>query len=417
MRFHMRADSAHDTSMLWRGFATIFALGGVLFVAFLVPLPGLDDRALVALPAGFWPWATGRAFSLGMTPFFAAALLGYVWIHVAPSWRRIGHQAITRFQRKLFFLALGWAGLFAYSILRSVHAITPLSPVTKIAWFVLLVGSVAFLGLVANWLTKRGIGQGAALFLASSFARDVQELRDAWMSKGLSEPGLEWVVTPALVAGLTVALWISRRENTSYVRSPTAGIVPIVVAFALPMLVTALALLGIVNARYAVAMTPGTWAFSVVAAMFTMVMTAGLSRVWNRSVATTEDVHARRAFRWALWTSMIFGLVFVLRPLLPLRNVIDPLMVVVVVAVGFDVGSEIVFRRKYGQLEVLRSECDVAAAKRAGLLLHQGGIPVLLRGEFFLTVTRVFGLLTPIEVMVPAHHAEGARKICAELTS
>jgi hypothetical protein len=42
----------------------------------------------------------------------------------------------------------------------------------------------------------------------------------------------------------------------------------------------------------------------------------------------------RKAFRYALAMSLVFGLVLVIRPVLSWRNAVDPLMVVVLVAVG-----------------------------------------------------------------------------------
>ncbi len=407
----------HESAIRGRLWATILGLCGVFLAASILPLPGLPERAAVALPAGFWPWATGRAFSLGITPFFAAAFLGYLAIFVVPSLRRLGNAVIARFRRTLVIVALVWAALLAYHIVRSVHAITPLSTAAKISWLILLVGSVGALGVVADWMKKRAVGNGFALLLATSFAREVQELQDARSAASLSESWFVWLATPLIVAALTAGLWLVRRDDQAYVRSPTAGIVPVVLAFGLPMVATALALFGIVDARYAVAMTPGSWTFSGVAAFVVVALTLGLSRMWNRSAATTEDARVRKAFRYALAMSLVFGLVLVIRPVLSWRNAVDPLMVVVLVAVGFDVGSEIVFRQKHGDVVVLRSEWDVDAARCAGLSLQRTGIHVLLRGEFFLTVTRVFGLLTPIEVMVPANQADPARKICAELTS
>lgn len=406
-----------ESSIRGRLGATILALCGVFVAASVVPLPGLTEGAAVALPAGFWPWATGRAFSLGIAPFFAAATLGYVAICVVPSLRRLGNAIIARFQRTLVISALVWAALFAYHLVRSVNAITPLSTATKISWLIQLVGGVGVLGVVANWMKKRALGDGFALLLATGFAREVQELQDARSASGLSEPWLVWLATPLIVAALTAGIWLLRRDDQAYVRTPTAGIVPVVLAFGLPMVATALALFGIVDARYAVAMTPGSWTFSAVAALVVVALTLLLSRMWNRSVATNEDARMRKVFRYALGMSLVFGLVLVVRPVLPWRNAVDPLMVVVLVAVCFDVGAEVVFRRRHGDIAVLRSEWDVDAARRAGLSLQRSGIPVLLRGEFFLTVTRVFGLLTPIEVMVPANQADPARKICAELTS
>ncbi len=133
-----------ESSIRGRLGATILALCGVFVAASVVPLPGLTERAAVALPAGFWPWATGRAFSLGITPFFAAAFLGYLAIFVVPSLRRLGNAVIARFRRTLVIVALVWAALLAYHIVRSVHAITPLSTAAKISWLILLVGSAVY---------------------------------------------------------------------------------------------------------------------------------------------------------------------------------------------------------------------------------------------------------------------------------
>lgn len=412
----MKTPTRHRT-WVERSAKTLSAIALVLAGSILFPLPSLDAARALAMPQGNWPWATDSVFALGTTSFFLSAFFVDIFRRIAPA--RLGNAEPFRLAKPVVIVALLLAAIFAYHVVRSVNAVVPLSAETKAIWLVMLVGGQGALAALAWWISKRGIGQGFAIFGALGIASELHDLVSN--INGKAEPRLsfgdsaEMISAPLIMAIFTAWVLHIRGSNAALesriARAPVSGIGPVVLAFGLPMLVTALALFGIVDARAAAAMTPGKPTFTVVASLFTIVMALALGYMNHSFVFRAPDARLRAAFWSSLPATLLFVLVFVWRPALVHRSVVDPLNVVIATAVCMDLWAELSARAKHGELVVITRATDVALADLEASKLRRANLAVLERGVFFSTMTRFFGLLVPIEIMVPADRANEARSV------
>lgn len=409
-------------SILERCLVTLGAIALVLAGASLLTLPGLDARMAYLLPPSVWPWANGSVFALGSTSFFLSAVLVDLGRRCRPSvGRRIRANPASRARwvTAVYVLAMLIALPMAYASVRSVHAVVPLSMWTKVAWLVLLLAGQVVLAALAWWVSHRGIGQGFALMAAFGILGDVRELLemvhgpgDTTLSFGDS---VRFFGTPVFIAVLTAfVVWPRSAKAGDFswrARAPLCGVGPLILTFSLATFVTALALFGWVDARHAAAMTPGTRTFTVVASLFTVVVSVLLAYANHASVLREGDARVRTAFWRAMPGTLLFVLVFAWRPEFIGYMVIDPLHVVIVTAVGLDVVAEVQARRAYGSLVVVAHETDVDVADELALRLQRAQVPVIARGVLFATMTRFCGVLVPIELMVPAHQQGKAQQV------
>ncbi|MBK9259882.1 MAG: hypothetical protein IPM54_08610 [Polyangiaceae bacterium] len=395
-------------ALVKRCIITLMAIAIAFVLPLLVKLPHLDVRQAYVFPQSTWQWATGSVFSLGITSFLVSAVVVDVCRRAVPAFVRSSNAGRQRWTKAVLLLAMLFSALLAYHVIRSVDAMVPLSRETKASWFVALIAGQGVLATLAWWVSRRGIGHGFAVFAALGIASELQDV--VMTMRGKPAPsladGVQMVGVPLAIAIITV--WVLGRHTSAprswTARVPASGIGPVVLAFVLPMLVTALALFGVVDARAAAAMTPGSVTFTVIASLFTIVLSVALGYA-NHSVVMGAEPPLRTAFWRSMPATLLFLLVFVWRPALVGQAVVDPLSVVIATAVCMDLVAEIRARAAFGDLVVITSAVDVAAADLDALRLRRAELVVFQRGVFFATMTRFFGLLVPIEMMVPADQA------------
>ena len=411
------SEGLHSSNVA-RCIVTALAIAIVFAGSFFVTLPGLDAHLAFVLPQGAWSWAGGSMFSLGITSFFVAALLVDLSRRVVPPlgrWVREGDSGRKRLEKATICVAMLIAVLPAYYVIRSVNAVVPLPVATKAIWFAMLIAGQAVLAALAWWISKRGIGQGFPIFCAFGILSELHDLfammRGTETSAFSFVDGVQLIGVPLFIA-LCTALILGRRSASSsswIARAPVSGMGPVVIAYSSPTLVTALALFGIVDARTAAAMTPGMPSFTVVASVFTILLALVLGYVNHSAVQRAPDLRAE--FWRSMPMTLLFVLMFIWRPALSSRTIVDPLNVVIATAVCMDVFSEMVARRRLGDLVVITRDIDVALADLEVTKLHRANFAVFQRGVFFSTMTRFFGVLVPIEIMVPADRANEARGV------
>ena len=426
--------------------ALITLLGPLVVIATLfIPLPGIseDFRDLLSNARGLPPSTPLTIGAIGLTPFFFAFAIVELVAALIPRWRPLrtsGAMGRAKLAFPVAVLGTVFALLQAFSMARylssigrarsgdssfDLPALAGDGMSTVLVLVAALVGTSLILVFVSGLITARGIGNGYSIvMLSTGIAQLAPPLGRVWSAFRAERLSFGGVAIEALMIATLVAItrFVTSDEGRARLRVgptrlPLAGTDPVLVALSV---LTPAAALGF-----------GELAGGVVGSLAQFVVlvaaTVAGSLLFNRPShmvdlltrldgATTRRSDAIRLVREALPRGVVLSIVFGVLVLfsgtlvrwLGFPVMISGFIVVLVTACARDLVAEWRAWRAHGELVSVWPLHQVYAGDPVVSALTAERIPVFLRGTAVRSLSPFFSPYVPIEVLVPADHAERA---------
>jgi hypothetical protein len=425
-----RAPARADGPLPWSRIFVTLAAPLAIYAASRLPLLGLDydELAEVVGPGAKNMFNLGL---LGLTPLITAYLLVEIAALLIPGWRRrrhagpaarapLGHAVIALTFAVLLFQT--WAILKYLDALGRGMGMTELTGTDRMLLVGSLLAGTALFAGVAKLIRHHGVGNGFGTLLASAWI-----LHIAWpwlkleaLGSGYHVLGLATLLVVALP--IAVALrWRVGAVGEATLRIPTSGLSPIGDAGGLVVLLGLLATLPLPDLTQKIVefiQSLGSHLWLVVALLVTVTVLWSLAFARPRVTATLATrtglapISSRTFWRGTALSAAV--LLFVSGPsLLPsftqsfYKELTNPLMIGIVVALGLDVFDDLRARRV-----ALEPAWSLQQAQHADLVAHDlslAGIPCHLASSNLRTLFAFFAPFVPIDVLVPAEHVPAAR--------
>lgn len=231
--------------------------GGVVAVLLLdhIALAGIDEQVLVNTAGGTTAAQASvpGVFALGLTPFFAAAVLVELLFLIVPRWRRLRHGG-PRGRRRLaapvamvtIVLAMtqGWMVAQWLASFGGAQLLPDDSTRALLVIAVSMTCGVLVLVALASVVGRYGLGNGVSILLLAGLVRGARAL--AARTRALSpSPALLLYMAAGLVVIALLTRWMLRRRTSSAERPslpmPASGAVPLSAIFWIISLLTLLA--------------------------------------------------------------------------------------------------------------------------------------------------------------------------------
>jgi hypothetical protein len=412
-----------------------------------VPVPGLaldfgGETLRPALSVGM----------LGVAPLISGALLVEIAALVHPRTRALrvgGRQARSGLRQASFFFALVLAAIQSYFLMRWAESLwffdhpapPPMETWSAIVFGASGIGATALLALLADWITRHGVGNGFSVLIgAASLDHAAMALVDVGLTLDDRIQPVDWLAVASVCALLVYVTVLMLRRRTIrhgtappvHVPAPASGLAPIggaAVAYQIVSLGFFPDTLLVGDAPLPPLHAPYYWdVFVPVAVVLAALWTALFYRGdavadawigWERERTGTEPsrtavlVATTRA-RWhALsWTvAFVLGLAIADAWLATEGVGLSAIALVVLTAIVRDIASTWRFTAAHGDVT------SVDEFHRLYLLpivlehLESAGIPAHARSTGHRTLLQFFGPYVPVEIIVPTSRATEASAI------
>lgn len=399
---------------------------GAVFVVIagtMLTLPGVNDVELMHIVSkggsrSSWDGSLFSMFALGISPLLSTFVVVEIVVSIVPRWRPLRDTALGR--RKIgravaigamlvaaiqaHFAALYLATLNmggAEVVMRGAHW-----PIV-----VTLVGGTMCLAWIVSVIAERGVGNGyAVVFLAMLVVRqDWSALGD--LTAARFALGVIAVLAIVMIA-IAMTSWRVRAPGGASIPLPSAGITPVNQAGGLLVAVGALGLLG-------VAPELGVWLQSVDASLtigLLLVLVATLVWSWvfarpgRRGLALDRPTWQRAT---ALTAAMLLAVFAIGRTVVAeapdLARVLDPVTLVVIVAIVLDLIDDVRTRRR--ALVPVWPLHDPLLVDAVRDRLDAAEIAHVIQSTRLRRLFWLFGSFVPMYVLVPEDRAEEAETV------
>ncbi len=403
----------------------LWTIGAIMLLVFgtTITLPGVNDVELahILYKSGISEWTDTSQFSvfaLGISPLLTTFVVVEMVASIVPRWRPLRDTALGR--RRLgrvvaigAVLVAGIHGHFAVLYLEALNR-GGIDVVARGAhWPIVatLIAGTMCLAWLASVIANRGVGNGyAVLFLA------LLVVRQDWSILGTLSPDRVAlvVVVPLSIVAIVIAMvsWRVCAPGGGSIPLPSAGITPVNEAGGLLATIGALGILGVAPAL-------GVWMQSLAASVWigvplVLVMTVLWSWVFTRpgrrGLQLDRDTWRRATTLSAGMLLAIFALGrSVLAEAPGLSRVLDPVTLVVLIAIVLDVVDDVRTRRR--ALVPVWPLHDPLLVDAVRDRLDAVAIPHSISSTRLRRLLWLFGSFAPMYVMVPAEHAEAAETL------
>jgi preprotein translocase subunit SecY len=435
----------------------LVTLGAPVLVHFArgVQLPGLDGHALRELLR--WQQSTDLSmlsvFALGLMPLFSSFALVELGALIVPRWRPLRHGGTSgrsSLMRATLATTLVLAliqSYFMFRYLSSVGVVTggwsgTLVMLTLMAGVFLLIG-------LAQLVSRFGLLNGYVALTAGGALVSAIDLGSAGrIALILSAEPARLASYLAVIFAIAAFTWWMLGEHRRRadadelrLRMPSSGLAPLELSSGLLMLPVTLWSLGVDTQALTDRLTPGSQLYFACQVILIVIGGYFLSRWFNhprRHAALLEQLSGpldragleqalSQLGRMAALRSAAFVSAVALASLAGTRIVhgllgsvtvmhggslgTEVLLGVVLTAAIMDLSAEWRARRAHGPLVAIWPEHRLYAIDPIVQRLESAGIPVLARSAYVRALLQFFGPWVPVEIMVPAAHAERARAL------
>jgi hypothetical protein len=427
---------------------TIAAPIAVMLASSHVPLPGVDMGRLGPTLSGAPLFDLG-VFDLGLTPAVSAYVLVELVALVVPRWARLRHvpDGRAKIERAARFMMIVLAAVQAFGIVSSLRAHDVdvfVPPFGALIAGVTLVAGTALLFALASFVTRRGLVNGFALLLATGWVQDLVTsfTRQTTGSQGrLVEPREAplFFSCVAIIAAATLVCaarsesaetpragaapfrgGATRAAPSPWIPVPASSFYPISAVSVLISFAMGARGFDVRGAEEALTHEPtATLVRLVLACVIGIVIAFVLHRAddvasFVRRLGTPPEraaAEGRAAFSRAILPTLLFLCAISLAqsigtglPHIHVATVQIPLMV----AVLYDLVVSARDLVRAPDLVCAWEERRPYAVAAIRTTLGEDGIPTRARGMGLSTMLQAFGPYAPVEILVPAEHAEYA---------
>ena len=415
------------SSALWKRAAVSAGAVAAVLALERVPMPGVDSFE------GYVPAMLG---ALGLMPFISAFALVELVALAVPRWRPLrigGHATRAKLRRAAFWLGVAFSvvqGLGSAIWIDSLQ-LYDLGPdleptVGRYSVTAMLVASALVTYGLARLIDVRGLGSGFAILVAASAAVAL----GSWLWP------MAWVLheVPVLtLLALCAVMWLFSRAFIRWPRAaslgvslplPSSGLAPLGDASLLLALVGFLASFGVNIGvipwdRLPTPQMSRPLDLALVAA-FTFAwayafnrpsrVAAVAAKCLGREPAAVLPTAKRAVLTGAALSALgLMGLCMLSRTLNGRSEQgLDLVLLLTLVAVAADLRDEWRFRRATGEVSVAWPLHRMYAVSPVVEALAAAGIPAHARSARYRSLLQFFGPYVPVEVLVPAEHAERA---------
>jgi hypothetical protein len=357
-------------------------------------------------------------FALGISPLLSTFVIVEVVASIVPRWRPLRDTALGR-RRLGRVVAIGAAlvaGIQGHFVATYLEALDRggLEVFTSGAhWPIVatLVGGTMCLAWIASVISNRGVGNGyAVLFLA------LLVVRQDWSAFGDLSPARLALVAIAVIALVSIVItmvsWRVRAPGGAAIPLPSAGLTPLNQTGAVLLAVGSLGVLGI-------APSLGVWIQSLDASLWigvpfvlltTVLWSWVFARPGRRGLRLDRDTWVRAT---ALTAAMLLAIFAIGRSVVTeapmLARVLDPVTLVLVVAIVLDVIDDIRARRR--ALVPVWPLHDPLLLDPVRDRLDAAEIPYVIQSTRLRRLLWLFGAFAPMYVLVPPERAEAAETL------
>lgn len=373
--------------------------------------------------------------ALGIMPVLTAYVVVEVFALLLPTWRRrrnAGPEArkpITLAAAVVTVLLVAFQAWNVAKYLGQIEGVLYPGPLGKVLVVTSLAGGTLILIIAAEVIRWRGLGNGYGALLVTGWLMALyHHLHSAVRPIDAVPRGdriVEHVAIAVIAAVFAVALrWRVRRAGEHALRFPTASFAPLADAggiLALIVLVSQLPLDQVLLKAVDLVQRVHT------SGLMTLGLVALLAFWWSLPLGRPRAFAGAARPSWPTWTRaaalsvVVLGLVAAVALLVktvtvsednPLATttftIVDPVMIAITVAVVLDAIED--FRARRQKLVVAWTLHDPHHADAVKTLLAADGIVAHTSASHLRALLSFFGPFVPIEVQVPAEHAEATRE-------
>ena len=413
----------------WRRLAITIAVPAAMWAAQQITLPGIDlDQPYRYLRDV--PRSLASIFSVGIVPFLSAAVLIELVALIVPPWRamRIDPDGRRKLGRASLIAGVLLAAVQSFLLARQLEyfAREPGMAFRATCALTLIAASCALVLLA--WLVDRhGLGAGFSVVIAAALVPVLWDLGRTAVYGVYGE-----VLTPltlVLLAGTlgflvvaTIMVLDAHRGWLAFLRGPgprrpalrlpASGTAPLELATILLLLPATVASWTGLGADLAMKIVPGTRGYLFTQLALVVGGTALFAWLFNRGAEPQLRAQLPSAWlRSALYLALlVLGMAFLTHTVhvaVPLGAV----LLAVGTAVGMDLRREWRAFGEHPDLVGVWPIHRIYTLDAATLALERANIFVHPRGAHHRTLLQFFGPYVPITLMVPAAHADEAKRI------